>query len=699
MAVGNLRTANLGIARRIPVNNLAKYSDILVAVAIVAILVMMIIPMPTMVLDVLLTLNITGALVILLVTLYALEPLDFSAFPSLLLIATLFRLALNVSSTRLILLHAYAGRVIESFGNFVVGGNYVVGMVVFLILVVIQFIVITNGAGRVAEVAARFTLDAMPGKQMSIDADLNAGLITEQEARARRRAIEQEADFYGAMDGASKFVRGDAIAGIIITCINILGGIVIGVIQLKMPVMEALQRYALLTVGDGLVSQIPALLISTATGIIVTRAASESNLGEDLARQVLAQPRAVAIGAGMLLLFGMVPGLPKAPFFMIAIAAGALAYALYSAGEAATEEAAPKPADQPRAPENFMNLLAIDPLELEIGYGLIPLTDEAEGGDLLNRVTMVRRQVALELGLVLPHIRIRDNIQLRPGEYAIRIKGVELARGEILMGRYLAMNPGLATEPVPGIEVREPAFGLPAIWVTEDVKENAEAAGYTVVDPSSVIVTHLAEVIKAHAAEILGRQDVSNLLDNLKQSQPAVVEEVVPSLLTIGEVQKVLQNLLRERISIRDMATILEALGDYARVTRDIDALTEYARAALARNICRQYKNAAGELVAATIDPGVEDIIAQAIQHSEAGSTLALEPAVVHRFTAALAKQAEKMVESGNQPVVLCRASVRPYVRRLTERLLPNLVVLSYNEIVPDQKVRTVGMVSIDNAN
>ncbi len=690
MAISRIEPASMA--------RLTRHSDILIAVAVVVILIMMIVPLPTLVLDVLLTFNITFSLVILLVTMYTRDALDFSSFPSLLLVATLFRLALNVSSTRLILLHGYAGKVIEAFGNFVVGGNYVVGMVVFIILVVIQFVVITNGAGRVAEVAARFTLDAMPGKQMSIDADLNAGIIDEQAARARRRAIELEADFYGAMDGASKFVRGDAIAGIVITLVNILGGIVIGAIQLRMPIMEALQTFALLTVGDGLVSQIPALLISTATGIIVTRAAAQSNFGQEVTTQLLAQPRALAIASGMLVMFGMVPGLPKFPFFLIAAAGGALAYAMTGSERrlARAEEApaAEKPPSPPKQPENVMSLLSVDLLELEIGYGLIPLADESQGGNLLDRVTMVRRQIALEMGLVLPHVRIRDNIQLRPSAYAIKIRGIEVARGEVMPGCFLAMNPGLVVEPVPGIETVEPAFGFPALWIPEADRERAEMAGYTVVDPTSVIVTHLTEVIRRHAAEILGRQATSDLIENVKKTEPAVVEELVPNLLSVGDIQKVLQNLLREGVSIRSIATILEALGDHARETRDLDTLTEYTRASLARSICRQYRNADGELVVATLDPEFEEEVLKAIEARAGTGPVPLEPGIVQSLTRAVANVAERMASEGHQPIILTRPGVRPYLKRLIERMLPNVVVLSYSEIASDQKVRSVGMVS-----
>lgn len=690
MAVNRIDAKSLG--------RLTKYSDILVAGLVVLILVMMVVPLPAFLLDALLVFNITCSLVILLLTMYTKEALEFSSFPSMLLIATLFRLALNVSSTRLILLDGYAGHVIEAFGNFVVGGNYVVGMVVFIILVIIQFVVITNGAGRVAEVAARFTLDAMPGKQMAIDADLNAGLIDENAARLRRRTIELEADFYGAMDGASKFVRGDAIAGVVITLVNILGGIVIGVVQLNLPLLEALQRYALLTVGDGLVSQIPALLISTATGIIVTRAAAQSSFGQEVIGQLLAQPRALAIATGLLVAFGLVPGLPKIPFFVLAALSGVLTYVVNSHKEAEirADEELKERVPVSTQPESVMPLLAVDPLELEIGYGLLSFADENyDDGGLLRRVTMVRRQIALELGLVLPHVRIRDNIQLTPTAYSIKIRGMEIARGEIMVGHYLAMDPGIVTQPVPGIETTEPAFGLPALWIAETEKERAEIAGYTVVDPVSVVVTHLTEVIRRHAAELLGRQDTANLIENVRKKEPAVVDELIPNLMTIGEVQRVLQNLLREGVSIRNISLILEALGDYAGKTRDPEMLTEYARASLARVISRQYRNPNGEIVVATVDPGIEERIIQLIEESRdtgiSGSDFDFSQAVV----SGVAGMAKKMAMDGYQPIILTRPGVRFYLKRTIERVLPNVVVLSYSEITDDEKVRSVGMVSL----
>jgi flagellar biosynthesis protein FlhA len=690
MAVSRTETRSLG--------RLTKYSDILVAGLVVLILVMMVVPLPAFLLDALLVLNITCALVILLLTMYTKDALEFSSFPSMLLIATLFRLALNVSSTRLILLHGYAGRVIEAFGNFVVGGNYVVGMVVFIILVIIQFVVITNGAGRVAEVAARFTLDAMPGKQMAIDADLNAGLIDEEEARIRRRTVELEADFYGAMDGASKFVRGDAIAGVVITVVNIIGGIIIGMVQFGLPAVEALQRYALLTVGDGLVSQIPALLISTATGIIVTRAAAQSSFGQEVTGQLLAQPRVLAIATGLLVMFGLVPGLPKVPFFALAAISGVLTYVVSAHEEAETkaDEELKERALQARQPESVMPLLAVDPLELEIGYGLLSFADEtSEDGGLLRRVTMVRRQIALELGLVLPHVRIRDNIQLSPTDYVIKIRGIEVAQGEIMVGHYLAMDSGIVTQPVPGIETAEPAFGLPALWITESERERAEIAGYTVVDPVSVIVTHLTEVIRRHAAELLGRQNTSDLIENIRKIEPAVVDELIPNLMTIGEVQKVLQNLLREGVPIRNTSVILEALGDQAGVTRDPNMLTEYARSALARVISRQYRGSGGEIVVATVDPEIEEGIARLMEASPDTGMLGPDRNFSQTVVSQVAQMAEKMAAGGHQPIVLTRPGVRVYLKRIIERVLPNVVVLSYSEISDDEKVRSVGMVSL----
>ena len=672
---------------------LTQYSDVVLAVGVIMIVAMMIVPIPPAIVDVLITLNIAGALTILLVSIYLLEPLQFSAFPSLLLLATLFRLGLNVTSSRLILLQGDAGQVIEAFGSFVVGGNYVVGIVVFVILVVIQFVVITNGAGRVAEVAARFTLDAMPGKQMAIDADLNAGLITEDEARARRQQIAREANFYGAMDGASKFVKGDAIAGVVIIIVNIIGGVVIGVLQRGLPIGEALRSYALLTVGDGLVTQIPALLISTATGIIVTRAsASEHDLGHDMVRQVLKNPRALAIGGALLLLLGVIPGLPKLPFFLIAVALlGSSQLVRQHARTAPVEEA---PAETP-AEEDMMDLLRVDPMELEIGYGLIPLVDEAQGGTLLKRITLVRRQVALDLGITVPTIRIRDNLQLRPNEYRIKLRGVEVAAGEVYPDRLMAMNAGGVSGEIDGIDGREPAFGLAAKWIPESQRMHAEALGYTVVDPASVVTTHLSEVIRTHAADILRRQDVQRLLDGVRMEHPAVVDELVPHLLSLAEVQQVLQHLLREGISIRDLVTVLEALGNHARTTKDVPTLAEHVRAALAPAISARYATPEGDLYVLTLQPEVSSHLVDSLQATESGPQLSLDPEWLQRLLTAIAREMERVASLGRQPILLVPAGIRLALRRATERSLPNLTILSYREIAPNVQVHAAGMVRV----
>lgn len=675
-------------------------SDLLVVLAVILVVVMMVLPLPPLLLDLLLALNISLSLLILLLTMSIHGALQFSIFPSLLLISTLFRLALNVSTTRLILLRGYAGEIILAFGNFVIGGNYVVGLIVFLILVIIQFIVITKGAERVAEVAARFTLDAMPGKQMSIDADLNAGLIDEKEARRRRAEIEREADFYGAMDGASKFVKGDAIAGLVITAINIVGGFAVGVGQMGMGIAEALQRYTLLTVGDGLVSQIPALLIATATGIIITRAASEANMGHDVSRQLVSEPRALMVAAGVLAVFGIVPGLPTLPFFVLAALFGTLGYfasrqrQVREAEELQQEEK--REVEEAKKPEAVTALLKLDAIELEIGYSLIPLVDASQGGDLLDRITMIRRQIAIELGLVVPPIRIRDNMQLGPNAYVIKIKGIEVGRGDLLPGHYLAMESGAVSKRVAGIETREPAFGLPALWITEEKRDEAELAGYTVVDSPSIIATHLTEIIRGNAAELLGRQDVKRLLDELKEEHAALVEEVVPELLTVGEVQRVLQNLLREGVPIRDLVTILETLGDYARATKDQVFLTEKVREALARQISKQYTGDDGYIPVVTMDPALEQEIADALQETERGLAIALPPERVEAFYDGLSRTLERAAAAGHQAVLLCSPMIRPAVRRLVARVLPRLSVISYNEVAPNAQVQSVGMVRLD---
>ena len=680
------------------ISKLNKFSDVMLALGVVMIVMMMIIPLPPFLLDLLLALNITLSLTIVMISIYNVEPLQFSVFPSLLLVTTLFRLALNVSATRLILLQGYAGEVILAFGSFVVGGNAVVGFIVFIILILIQFIVITKGAERVAEVAARFTLDAMPGKQMAIDADLNAGLINDNEARTRRRNIQREADFYGAMDGASKFVKGDAIAAIVIIVVNILGGFIIGMVQRDMSILQALQTYTLLTVGEGLVNQIPALLVSTATGLVVTRAASENNLGHDIAAQLLAYPRVFFLVAAVLAVLSAVPGLPGIPFLSIAILISGLGYILQKTAKTAQETAVTqqeeKELEEVRKPENIVSLLQVDPIELEIGYSLIPLVDVAQGGNLLDRVVMIRRQCALEMGIVVPTIRIRDNIQLKPNAYVIKIKGIEVAKGELLLDHFLAMNPGTVTEEIPGEETMEPAFGLPALWIHEAYRERAELSGYTVVDPISVLATHLTEVVKGHCDELLGRQDVQTLIDSVKQDHPAVVSELVPAMLSVGDIQKVLVCLLKERVSVRDLVSIMETLADTATFTKDPEVLAEYVRRTLSRNISRQYIQN-NTLTCITLDPQTENQIVSGVQHSDRGSFVNLDPGSMQQFINSLSSEIQKLTATGFHPVLLTSPASRLYVRKLTERIAPNLVILSFAELENQIEVQSVGMVKI----
>ena len=681
-----------------PIQSIKKYSDIVIAVALITIVIMMIIPLPTALLDLLICVNITAALVIVISTIYNEEALDLSVFPSLLLVTTLFRLALNISSTRLILLEGYAGEVITAFGNFVVGGNPVVGFIVFVILVIIQFIVITKGSERVAEVSARFTLDAMPGKQMAIDADLNQGAITDAEAKIRREKIQREADFFGAMDGASKFVKGDAIAAIIIMLINIAGGFVIGIVQRGLEAAQALQVYTLLTVGEGLVSQIPALLISTATGIIVTRSASEGNLGADIVNQLFRNDRIFFIISGVLIFLAIVPGLPGIPFTCLSVLCFFIGRGLrkkeVKTEETVKEEKKEKEKAEATKPENIVSLLQVDPMELEIGYSLIPLVDTGQGGDLLDRVVMIRRQCALEMGLVVPTIRIRDNIQIKPNAYIIKLKGIEIAKGELLLDHFLAMNSGTVFEEVPGIETIEPAFGLPALWIPETEREQAELNGYTVVDAVSVLATHLTEVIKMHAAEILGRQETQNLIDNLRQTNATLVDDVIPELMSVGEIQKVLANLLRERISIRDMATILEVLSDYARATKDTEVLTEYVRHAMARQITQQYVQ--GNVISCvTLDPALENRIAGGVQRTDHGSYVNFDPDSMQKLVTALNTELTKLTNMGYQPIVLTSPAVRLYFRKLVERSVPGIIVLSHAEIDQTVEIQILGVVKI----
>ena len=674
-----------------------KFGDMVIAIVVVSIVIMIIIPLPAGMIDFLLTTNITLSLIMLFISMYINQPLQFSIFPSLLLLTTLLRLSLNISTTRLILRDGDAGQVIRAFGEFVVGGNAVVGFIIFLIIIVIQFIVITKGAERIAEVAARFTLDAMPGKQMAIDADLNAGLINEMEAKERRKAIERAADFYGAMDGASKFVKGDAIAGIIITIINICGGLVIGMVQRGMEFQSALSTYTLLTVGDGLVSQIPALLISTSAGIIVTKAASEANLGREVTAQLFAQPKAMFLASGVLAALGVVPALPQLPLFTLAMVLLFSGYMIRRA--AAAEEAAAREDIQPaqleemRKPENVMGLLQVDPIEVEFGYAIIPLADVNQGGDLLDRVVMIRRQIALELGMVVPIIRLRDNIQLGPNQYRIKIKGIEVAEGELVMDGFLAMDPGTAAGEIEGTDTLEPAFGLPAKWIKEEEKDRAEMLGYTVVDPPTVISTHLTETIKAHIHELLGRQEVKKLVDNLKENHPALVDELVPKQMTYGEVQKVLANLLREGVSIRDLVTIFETLADYAPATHDPDMLTEYVRQSLSRTISKKFVPGKKARVV-TLDQGLEEKILNSVQQTEQGSFITLDPDVTKKMINSLSNQLHAFTQTGEQPIVLTSPMVRLYFKKLTEQFAPGLVVLSYNELEPGIEIQSMGVVS-----
>ncbi|MGA6927615.1 MAG: flagellar biosynthesis protein FlhA, partial [Desulfosarcina sp.] len=638
-------------------------TDVLMGFAAMSILMVMIIPIPTVLLDLFLSFNITFSLIIMLVGMYILNPLELSSFPSLLLLSTLFRLSLNVASTRIILLHGNegtqaAGKVIMAFGSFVVGGNYLVGFIVFVILVVINFMVITKGAGRIAEVAARFTLDAMPGKQMSIDADLNAGLIDESEARERRRQISREAEYYGAMDGANKFVRGDAIAGIIITFVNILAGLAIGVFQKKMNFADAAQTYTLLTVGDGLVSQIPALIVSTAAGIVVTRAGAQQSLGLEIGSQLLVQPRAFVVAAMILLGFGLVPGLPTIPFLILSATAGLVAYLVFQTQRAKTEDAREAALQRERqiqeqAPETFKPLPPIDVLALEVGYGLIPLVDMDQDGELLERIKSIRRQIAQEVGIVVPSIHIQDNMKLKPGAYSILLKGIEVADGELMTNHLMAMNPGTVTETIGGVATREPTYGLDAFWIKPSAREDANAKGYTVVDLATIMTTHLSDVIRRHAHELVGRQEVQKMLDTLKASHPKVVEELVPNLVSLGGVVRVIQNLLMEQVPVRDLLTIMETLADWAATTKKVELLTEHVRQALARTITRLYQAADGKLHVLTLDQRVEKRVAEALQQTDQGTFLAIDPAYAKSIMDDLTVKMEDYKSLGTQPLLV----------------------------------------------
>jgi flagellar biosynthesis protein FlhA len=680
-------------------DRLLKHSDMAGAGAVILVVAMLLVPVPSQLLSLFIVANVTFALVILIATMYVKRSLDFASFPSLLLLTTLFRLAINVSVTRLILLHANAGSVVHSFGSLVVGGNLVVGLVVFLILIVIQFAVITSGAGRVAEVAARFTLDAMPGKQMAIDADLNAGQITDEEARARRADIAREADFYGAMDGASKFVKGDAIASVVIVSINLIAGIATGVLQHGQSIGGAVHSFSILTVGDALAAQLPAILISTATGILVTRSASTDDLGSEISGEMLREPRAPLIAGAAIAALALVPGLPKLPFLLvggIVFAVGRASRGRIAAEAVARDEETRREqeiAAGTPALELSPGSLAIDPLELSIGFGLVPLVDERTGGSLLARIGVVRRQIAAELGLVIGPVRLRDDVMLDSHEYAVKVRGVEVARSRIVPGHRLAMNPGDALPGLGGIPTTEPAFGLPAVWIDDGARAEAEALGYTVVDAESVVVTHLTETIRRHADELLTRQETRALLDALKELNAAAVEEVVPDRLGVGEVQRVLQTLLREGVSIRDLGTILEAIGDKSIVTRDPAALAEHARLALARQIVSRYIGDDHTLQAITLDPAVEEEISESLMHTPDGELLALDPERAAAIVAELGERVQEVSATGRQPVLVCSSRVRRHMRRLIEQSLPSLPVLAYTEIVPGIRVEAMGSV------
>jgi flagellar biosynthesis protein FlhA len=683
-----------------------KNTEIFMAICVIVILLVMIIPLPPIMLDLFLALNITLSLVILLVGMYILKPIEFSAFPTILLLVTIFRLSLNIASTRIILLRGHegmhaAGKVINSFGNFVVGGNYLVGLIVFIILVVINFMVITKGSGRIAEVAARFTLDAMPGKQMSIDADLNAGLITEEEAKSRRHEIAQESEYYGAMDGANKFVRGDAIAGIIITLINIIAGFAIGVFQNGMSFTNAAQNYTLLTIGDGLVTQVPALIVSTAAGIVVSRAGSEASLGKTITLQIFKQPRAIAFTSVLLLFFGMFPGMPTIPFFIISIITGIAAMMVISSHKKIkiNEQTKIIPPESETFSETLSPLPPVDIIAMEIGYGLIPLVDAEQNGELVERIKSIRHQIAEDIGIIVPTVHIQDNMQLKSQGYSILLKGNEVASGEIMMNHLLALGKDENIQNLEGIPTVEPTYNLPALWIKEHAREDAMMKGYTVVDISTVIITHLSEVMKNYAHEYIGRQEVHQLIDNLKDYHPKLVEELIPNILPLGSVVKVIQNLLKEKIPIRDLLTILETLADKAILTKDIDLLTDFVRQALSRTITKLYLSQDGDLPVITLDETVENEISDAIQNSDQGKYLTIEPEKAQYIMSKISDYIEKFKQLNHQPIVMCSAQIRSHLKKLTERFIPNLVVLSYNEILSNITIQNMGTIRITNAN
>ena len=682
--------------KRSSLSEITSSSSAMLAMGVIGILLVMMVPLPTIVLDILLSFSITISIIILLMSMYVMKPLDFSAFPSVLLTVTLLRLSLNVASTRLILLHGNegtgaAGQVIKAFGNFVVGGNYVVGLIVFSVLVLINFVVITKGATRVAEVAARFTLDAMPGKQMSIDADLNTGLISDADARKRRREIENEANFYGAMDGASKFVRGDAVAGIIIVLVNIIGGLIVGVMQQGMDIANAARTYTLLSVGDGLVSQVPALIVSTAAGMLVTRTTASAELGEEMKQQLFTQPKAIALSAVMLFTFALIPGMPKIAFIVVAGFMSFLAYRLFKTKGETVEQKEEAPAAVADPAANL--LIPLDPLGLEVGYGLISLVDTSQGGELLNRIKTLRKQMANELGFIMPAVHIRDNLQLKPNEYSFLMKGTEIARGELILDHGLAIVPEDSGLKLTGIPTREPAFGLPAVWIPEREIENVQAKGVVVVDTATVVTTHITEIVKAHVDELLGRQEVQAIVDSLATVYPKVVEDLVPKVVPLGTLQKVLQRLLRERVSIRDILLIIETLADYLSITKNVDILTGYVRQSLSRTISRQYQDNSNTIHVMMVSPEIEEIISRSIQHTEHESFVSPDPGAVRKFIESAHKLMTNFTSKGLTPVVLCSANTRIHLRKIMERFFPTIVVLAHNEITAETNITSLGMV------
>ena len=679
-----------------------KNISVIIPILVIGIVLLFFIPIPTFMLDSFQAINITMGVTILLISMYVKEPLNFSIFPSVLLVTTLFRLAVNMASTKLILLKglSFDGKLIRTFGDFVVGGNYLIGIIVFIILVVMQFLVITKGSERVAEVGARFTLDAMPGKQMSIDADYNAGLITEDEARSRRRKVQEEADFYGSMDGASKFVKGDAIAGIIIVIVNIIGGLIVGLLRGE-ALIEAAQTYVILTIGDGLVAQIPALLISVATGMIVTKSGTEEDFGTDFINQFFQEPKVLYIVSGTILIMGLIPGMPKIPFFLLSVGLGSLGYIVAKSiqeisTELNTENIEEDESSEDRNSREVKDLLRIDPMELELGYSLIPLVDKEQGGDLLERITMIRKQIAMELGIIVPYMRIRDNMQLNPNEYSIKIKNSRVTKGDLMVGSYLAMNPGNVMEEIAGIPTVEPAFNLPAIWISEDQRERGELLGYTVVDPTSVLATHITETIKKYAPDILDREIVKELIENIKKDYSVIVEEVYPKKFDLGEIQTVMQNLLSEGVSIRNLPLILEAIADAAKLTTNLETLSEYVRSGIARQISNSLQGFDGKLRVLTLNPELEENLRGALQETDLGNYLALNPDLNNSFIYAVNEENRKCIGMGYPAFLLVAPELRKPIRRILERDLRGVTVLSYNEIVADIELEAVGMVSVD---